>query len=232
MMARRGVLAGLIGAAITAVGGCGLSGASRYRFRMTIEADTPQGPRTGSSVYEVTAYKLVKLTSEEKEGSGGLAGQATIIELPHGPMFALLKTRTAGEGLDTAATLALRPDAETGHVADYIAAVRSLGGEDGAVAELPRAKWPILVRFANPSDPSSVEQVDPETVGIKRIRVETTRDNVTTGIERRLAWLTADGQTLDPGGHIDFSGHAPLAKRLRQRDFKAGNWPQIRHLRE
>jgi hypothetical protein len=62
--------------------------------------------------------------------------------------------------------------------------------------------------------------VDPAAAGVTQISVETTKQPVTTGIERLLPWLTNKGQSLDPGSSIDFSGHPPLAKRLRQRDFK------------
>lgn len=56
-------------------------------------------------------------------------------------------------------------------------------------AELPRAEWPMMVRFRDINDPMNVEQVAPKAAGVRRIVVETTRDPVTTGIMNRLGWL-------------------------------------------
>ena len=56
-------------------------------------------------------------------------------------------------------------------------------------AELSRADWPLMVRFGDINDPKTVEQVDPDTIGVKRIVLETTRADVTTGIEKRIPWI-------------------------------------------
>lgn len=191
MMGRRGFGGMLISGLATLTGGCKLLGSrSSYRFRMTVEVQTPQGMKTGSSVYKGTAYRSTVLTSEEKPGGGGLTGQAITVELPSGPIFVLLKMPRAGRSLQAAATLALAPEARGGDLDDYISAVGKLGGWTGsAKAELPREDWPLMVRFRDLSDPMSVENVSPEAIGVKRIVVETTSDDVTKGIEKRLAWL-------------------------------------------
>jgi hypothetical protein len=205
----------LVGSAFVApaslqLSGCGMLPTS-YRFRMTVEVQTPQGLRSGSSVMEVTAYKMAKLTSEEHSGSGSFRGQAVVVDLPDGPLFVLLKMNTTGSGLDQAVTLALRPDANTGHVEDYVKAVRALGATSGVKADLPRtgmqgcypascSNWPLMVRFRDINDPRSIEQVAPDAVGVKRILVETTRDPITIGLENRLPWLTkVDGGYIDGG---------------------------------
>ncbi len=64
----------------------------------------------------------------------------------------------------------------------------SYGGPDHPEANIA---WPMMVRFRDLRDPLSVEPVDPDTIGVQRIRLETTHDPVTTGIEKRLTWLTA-----------------------------------------
>lgn len=172
-------------------GDCGLLGGSRsYRFRMTVEVETPQGLKTGSSVMEITSYKTMKLTSEEHAGGGDFRGEAVVVDLPGGPLFALLKNDGTGQPLDVNVTPALAPHATFRTVDDYVATVGELGGMFGsATAELPRANWPLLVRFRDINDPKSVEKVSPEAAGVKRIVVETTSDAVTTGIEKRLGWL-------------------------------------------
>jgi hypothetical protein len=47
----------------------------------------------------------------------------------------------------------------------------------------------MMVRFRDINDPSSVEQVDAASIGIKRIHLENTRDPVTTGIGKRFGWF-------------------------------------------
>ena len=60
-----------------------------------------------------------------------------------------------------------------------------------------RSAYPMMVRFADESDPTSVALVDPddlaasfgEGVSLRRITVELTDDPVTASIEDRLGWL-------------------------------------------
>ena len=190
-MARRGVMGVLAGAAVLALGGCGvLGGTKSYRFRMTVEIETPQGLKIGSSVMEITSYKTMKLTSEEHSGGGSFRGEAVVVDLPNGPVFALLKNDNAGQPLDVRVTSALSQVTEFNTVDDYVATVADLGGMfSSAKAELPREGWPIMVRFRDIDDPKSVEKVDPDAIGVKRILLETTGDDVTTGIEKNLKWF-------------------------------------------
>lgn len=66
MMARRTILAGLAGGMAALLAGCGLLGGNKYRFRMTVEVDTPQGLRSGSSVYEVSAWNSPKIRPDDQ----------------------------------------------------------------------------------------------------------------------------------------------------------------------
>ena len=86
-------------------------------------------------------------------------------------------------------------------------------------AEVRAADYPLLVTFADPADPTSVQRVDPANlaasfgpgVTLKRITVEVTNDPVTTGIEKRLGWLgTQRGALLN----IPVSEYPPLGTPL------------------
>jgi len=190
MTLRRGVLSVLLVGVAGILGGCALFSGNSYRFKMTVVVETPQGLKTGSSVMQVTAYKTAALTPEEKQGGGGLSGQAVVVDLPSGSLFVLLKMPQAGGSLGAAATLALLPDTQRGNIDAYIAAVKTLGGWFADYkADLPRKDWPIMVRFRNINDPKSMQTIDPETIGVKRIWLETTSDMMTTGIEKRVPWL-------------------------------------------
>lgn len=50
----------------------------------------------------------------------------------------------------------------------------------------PTQIWPMFVTFSNPSDPRTVREVSPEAIGVDRITIEITDEDVTTGIEARL----------------------------------------------
>jgi hypothetical protein len=189
---------------------------------MTVEAETSQGNFTGSSVYEVSAKKMLRLTSEERAGSGGTRGEALTLNLPGGPLFVTLKMPVAGESLGTRATIAFLPEAKSGGIDSYVASVGKLGGWFADYkAELPREDWPLMVQFRNINDPSTVEGVEPGRRGIRRILLETTGDDVTMGIEKKLLWLREAWRPLDRGGEVgvNFSGNTSLAKQLKHGDF-------------
>jgi hypothetical protein len=174
---------------------------SSYRFRMTVEIETPQGIRTGSSVMEEGAYKTLNLTSEEHGGGGYTHGEAVVVDLPDGPVFALLTLGDGEQPLGYAVTNALVPDMKQADIDAYVATVAKLGRIwSGRVkADLPRLRdkgagfrgngWPVMVRFRDIHDPKTAERVEPQAIGVKRIWVETTSEPVTRGIEKRLGWL-------------------------------------------
>ena len=188
MMARRRVFGLLGGGLVALVSGCNpfLSKAS-YRYRMTVE-----GEHQGSAVYEVLVEHVRggPLLSEEKPGGSLLKGEALVLETSSGPVFLLLKAGKDSDGLISLVTHALAPDIPVGGHENFWKAVNQLSGWfASAKGGLPREDWPLMVRFRDLGDPASVETVNPEAIGVKRIVVETTSDDVTTGIEKRLGWL-------------------------------------------
>jgi hypothetical protein len=206
-MTRRWALGVLATAVAVALVGCdGSPSSASYRFRMTVEVATPQGVRAGSAVYEVASVKGVRVGDQ---GGGGtrLRGESVVIDLPDGPVFALLNNGNAAETLAGMATEAFAAAAGVKLVDfdDFVKMVASLGSRwTAARTDLPRrhnigvalrsdgaddSNWPLFVRFGDINDPKSVERVEPESIGVKRIVLETTRDAVTTGIDKRLGWL-------------------------------------------
>jgi hypothetical protein len=204
-----------------ALAGCGLfSERASYRYRMTVVAETPSGPRSGASVLQVNASKDVALTAHEHPGSAGIQGQAAIVELPGGPVFLLVTMGDAGQLPATRVTKALDPGANSLDAGAFVAAVRRLGEPPfGTKADLPREDWPMMVRFANINDPTSVERVEPEAVGIKRIVLETTDAAVTTGIEKRLRWLPDQRGSFMRRLSAPDPSNPPLAAVLNKFDF-------------
>jgi len=199
MIARRGMLGMLGTAAVSMLGGCWAPASAGYRFRMTVEVETPQGLKSGSSVIEVRLTRGMAIGDSSGVRSG-VFGEAVIVDLPDGPLFVLLKMPNAGPPLQDVvpdALLGRRSDGPDGVMSDTAKLGSTWFGEYRA--ELPRTRdngsqvsnnnWPMMVRFRNLNDPRSVEFVPPDVIGVKRILLETTKDNVTTGIEQRLRWL-------------------------------------------
>ena len=217
-MARRGVMGMLGGGFAALLSGCGLLGGNSYRFRMTVEVETPQGIKTGSSVYAVSARKLTPLTSQEAKRSAGARGEATIVDLPGGPVFVLMKMPDGSRHSDLGqmSMAVLDPDYKN----DWVeSAGRIAGSWSTRRGEVPRADRPLMVRFPDLGDPKSVEKVDPEAVGLKRIVIETIGDDVTTGIEKRLVWLPSINGSLTRRLSAPDPTNPPFSAQLHGRDF-------------
>ena len=207
-MTRRGVL-GLLTAALM-LGGCSEMFPHKYRFRMTVEIDTPQGLRRGSSVYQVWANDTTAVLPEEAKRDWGVKGEAVAVDLPGGgTLFALLKTvNPMREDLARMSMAALDPAfnndivESAGRIAD--------GNHIRSPAEVAPSDYPMLVKFDDIADPKSVKRVEPTNlaaafgpgVRLKRITVEVTDDNVTTGIAKTLKWLPMHKGSLDYTGRL------------------------------
>ena len=206
MMARRGVLGMLAGGAAALLSGCGLFGNPSYRFKMTVEVETPDGLKTGSSVYEVETTGSRDLVAGGKGSRFTFRGEAVAVDLPDGrTLFALLKTvaMSGHDVLPVSSMVAMDPDFDY----DWMASTKKIASGDGikSPADVPAGYYPMLVTFTDIDDPKSVERLDPATIGVKRIIVEVTDDPVTTGLEKRLGWLgeyyskRLDGQRFGNG---------------------------------
>lgn len=190
MMARRGLLGVLVCGAAALLSGCGLFGNPSYRFKMTVEVETPEGLKTGSSVYEVETTNSRDLVAGGKGSRFTFRGEAVAVDLPDGQtLFALLKTvaMSGHDVLPASSMVAMDPDFDY----DWMANTKKIASGDDikSPAEVPIGYYPLLVMFGDINDPKSVEKIDPARIGVKRIIVEVTDEPVTSGIEKRFGWL-------------------------------------------
>ena len=200
---------------------CGLTDDTpAYRYRLTVEVDTPEGVKVGSSVIEVDTH----VAGEYSIPTPGrvthrVRGEAVAVDLGEGRvLFALLRSEgdtdwagrvmyrlspqyTGKNGLRDAYRNMLRHRPER-TVPRYFSRRDRMDR---------RLAYPMLVTFSDLDEPTSVERVDPddlaatfgEGVSLKRITVQITDDPVTGGIEERLGWLKAHGRDharLKPSG--------------------------------
>jgi hypothetical protein len=214
----------------TLLAGCGFVIPHRYRFKVTVEIETPQGLRRGSSVYQVSAANLPALLPDERRRDWSVKGEAVAVELPDGrTLFALMRTRNRfHEDLVLMSLAALDPKfsndvvESAGRVAMAFTARRK--------ADVNAADYPLLVVFDDKANPASAKEVEPDPrsnlgpgYGPIRVSVETTTEPVTLGLEKRLPWLTTHHGALL---HVPFKDYPPpgtplpLAARITETDFR------------
>jgi hypothetical protein len=194
-----------IGTLLLAVSTMALSGCSLFypsttiRYRTTVEVETPQGLRIGSSVTEVQRIKKGSFGDAAMVG-GHIRAEAVAVDLPGGrTLFALLQSPKAGPDYpeqilasvfsDPAAPLALRGP-EAGTLAQRMNTAKQL--KPGFT--LDRALYPLLVTFTDFGDPKTVTRVDSDGLAasfgpgtkLRRITLQVTDHPVTTGVEKRL----------------------------------------------
>lgn len=183
---------------------------SVIRYRMTVEVDTPEGAKSGSSVVEAKVIRQLPLM-----GSDGVVyrihGEAAVVDLPGGQaLFALLGNEPYHVALPTNGLLrgrsdppvAPKADARERDAADWPALRRVR-----PLITLAPADYPLLVRFRDRADPSSVEPVDPLYLGasfgagfhLLRITIQPTDEEAEARVEQRLPWLNTSITNYLPG---------------------------------
>ncbi|WP_298305592.1 hypothetical protein [uncultured Erythrobacter sp.] len=228
-MNRRGFLLGVLLSTFLASTGCSANDdPPDYRYRLTVEVETPEGLKSGSSVLEVELMKVRPAMHPSGVGLSSQArGEAVAVDLPNGQtLYALLRSENK---VDWASNIVyvMAPRREESTPDEAMAERFDWIRNNREVILLPRYKlvakgtmrldgWPMLVTFDDISDPTSIKKVDPfnlaatfgEGVELKRITVQVTDDPVTTGIEQRLEWL---GQLKEMNLEVDdFPADIPL----------------------
>ncbi len=167
-------LGAVLGALLLA--GCGdVLGEDRapdYRYRLTVEVDTPEGLRTGSSVIEV---------EQSLGGAGGspansqiyrrIRGEAVAVDLSDGrTLFALLRSESDIEWAETIVSRVAPKGGGSASKPRFDNALR-LKGETELPRTFPAYAWiekrsayPMLVTFGDLSDPTSVALVEPDNL--------------------------------------------------------------------
>lgn len=224
MMARRGVIGVLGGAAAVLLGGCGILGSTySYRYKMVVEVETPDGLKTGSAVHETIVSKSnVDLGDLNAKRGMRTRGEAVAVDLPGGQtLFALLPDSSLTQAV-------LDPEWKNDWV-DSAKRISSGDTPEGPIAMTGGKQtdrfakpvgYPMLVRFRDIADPKTVEEVDPANlaasfgagVRLRRITLQVTDEDVTEGIEKRLVWLQQiPERNLNlEHGQTDFSVSATL----------------------
>ena len=207
MMARRGVMGLLASAAALVLVGCAKRG--RLRYRITVEIETPAGLKTGSSVMETRQSGPYPFVPQElgNGGGGGVVGEAVAVDLGGGRVIFALLSGPEGRSIYAMVPRALNyPELKPPLSRQFKPHEWQEAFDEAADAEplavLRREDYPMLVTFGDLDDPKSVEAVNPDAIGVRRITLQVTDDAVTTGIEKRLGWLVSQRGSLDYTGRL------------------------------
>lgn len=218
---RRAVVAWLAGG----IGGLALAGCDAqgqvlptYRYRLTVEVETPEGVRSGSSVIEVRTSVAGRYSiPTPRTISHSVRGEAVTVDL--GPerskIFALLQS---DDDVDWASNIFYRlsrdnydqkrENNESKREQNIEEKYRHMLGIHEKI-DIPKKyrRWPyagngssrpILVTFTDTSDPRTIIKLDPDNledyygagVKIKGIYVQLTNDPISTGVSRIIPWIT------------------------------------------
>lgn len=223
----------------------------KYRYRLTVEVDTPEGVKSGSSVIEVsTAMSGPNNIPTPGSLYRTARGEAVTVDLgERGLLFALIQSDWAANALMSTVTrltpeemrnlqegtsefeimmkrLMAVPYEQDRPLPRYI----QFGVAPPALSGPPNG-YPILVRFEDPALPKTVERVDADNlaasfgkgVKLKSITIARTEAAMTRGIVNRLPWLkTLNGGLVKIRPKDVVAGPQPLAAVLHDGDFIYG----------
>ncbi|WP_374131278.1 hypothetical protein [Sphingomonas sp. 28-62-20] len=223
--------------------GCGEDFGNRYptyRYRLTVEVETPEGLRTGSSVIEVTT-RLAGPYSIPNPGQvlHSSRGEAVSVDLGRrGILFALLRSEMA-EGWTHNLMFLLAPPVPrsvnrglpNSSDLDFDMRMKATLALTGArviprdFAEFPESwrepgnpptGWPMMVRFRDLADPKSVEKINPDDL------------SASFGAGVKLRRITAE-RTDDPVtsgilARLPWLKHTEGSLTEHPRDPKTGDW--------
>jgi hypothetical protein len=227
-MTRRDAVELLVGGAVAStLVGCGGSPRHMFRFRETVEVDTPQGLRSGSSVMEMSAAMAAFKLPDSAAVDLRVKGEAVAVDLPGGQSLFALVGKTPG-GDDVRGAVINTFDHRRPGEAKLVAMIEMLGRKEslGREAVMRPQDLPTFVRFRDIRDPKTVELVDPNDlaksfgtgVKLRRAVLIVVDEPVTVGIEKQLAWLQSySNSQLDGSRYHDAT---TVANSLNILDFK------------
>jgi hypothetical protein len=202
-----------------------------YRYRLTVEVETPEGIKTGTGVSQCDFSSGTGNFLFAGGASGVSHSEAIAIDLgQRGTVFVLL-IKKQGEQVKTEYVTGLpqivmvraglardgRKDNPQRYkqFTDFTREVSQVRGK----IPLLISELPTIVRFRDINDPKTVEEVDPANmqatlgpgVKISRAWIEMTDDPATTGIEAKLPWVS--GWTSNLTG-IPMDQHPKLREKF------------------
>lgn len=183
-----------------------------WRYRITVDVETPEGLKTGSVVRETQSSVGIRI-GDSGGGGAGTIGEAIVVDL--GKRGCLIGTLPEGDELSK--VIGNYPPATPEGIKYYS------NLKEGKASLMQKGLLPHFVTFKNMNDPMTVENVDGrdlsktfgDGVKLKDITLEVTTEPITWGnINIYLPWLEGlkggylDGQFLGGGPSLSNILHA------------------------
>jgi hypothetical protein len=165
-----------------------------YNYKMTIHV----GEKAFSSVRRIEQEGIASVQSSSgRDIKRRLQGEAVAIDLEGRSYYALL-TRPDNSDFSlltvTAASLGPLVAANDGAITSMKGAhllPRTIPNNDKHRGPPVIPTWPMFVTFDDPQNPQTLREVSPDSIGVDKITISITDEDVTTGIERRFSWWEA-----------------------------------------
>ncbi len=237
----------LLGLSVAACAGASSSNdypSGIWRYKITIEVETPEGLKTGSSVREISAMSRPEMLAEGNDTHITLSkGEAVVVDLgKRGLLFAILQGINGNPDQPYWAVFDAFPSpCREGPVSRCGIRYYSTVGVIPP-SELQLTSYPMLVMFDNLQDPLTVRrlidvkkctagempnaknlcidsdhfaQLFGEGVRLKSIKIELTDNKPEFHLEKYLTWLSkAYGSQLDGSKFQFLNSQHPLANAL------------------
>ena len=215
MMARRtfgrGVLGLLAGtASVLTLGGCGRK-VSTLRYRLTVEVETPEGVKTGSSVLE-DAFNPGN--SYEFSGSRRTYGEAPTVDLGGARyLFALLADPTYKRSMQNMIS-------QMFDYPEYPSPVKSIklvdrfaeANDSKPLIVIKPEDYPMLVTFGDINDPKSVREVNAGIVRRITVQVVDQKTPLTDGFEARFDVISKKDMPFRANDGLDVNWDDPTSR--------------------
>ncbi len=188
-----------------------------WRYKITVEVETPEGIKTGSVVRETRASTDIRI-GDAGGGAAGTIGEAVVVDL--GKRQYLVGLLPEGDDLSLAMG-GLPPGTREGMT--YYSHLK-----EGKASLMMKGFLPHFVTFKNPDDPMTVENVDGqdlaktfgEGVALKDVTIEITDAPVTWGaLNTYLPWLEGLKGAYLNGSHLG-SKDVPLGLHAGNFQYK------------
>jgi hypothetical protein len=245
MLVRRNLILGGLATSVfaSAVSGCQTKTVGQFRYRLTVEVETPEGLKSGYSVIQVKAIDSDNMINMPHAASRRVQfkGEAVVVELPEGRvLFALLKDKGGANRADYFPMYGFM-DRWKGIPTERAVKYQQMANWRGQTMKLghPYAElsptdppdaystYPLFVTFTDVNNPLTVRILDPvdfaATLGpgfaLKQATVTITDEKVTTGkILPYYKRLGLDRNlSLNDGEKSAEIGFGPIDTTLRQK---------------
>lgn len=154
----------------------------KWRYKITVNVETPEGLKSGSAVREVTFKSGPKILPDVSSSSWEVAGEAVVVDLGHEKyLFVLMDV----DGSYQIVHDVFPYEASSRH--NYIEYYQALTGQSRTLAP---SQYPLLVTFTDIRDPKTVKKVSSKELSkafaqgivLKDITLEMTDEPTTIGV--------------------------------------------------